>query len=165
MSEFKSIISNKNELAYSLAADILATYIESLESRLDAVTPIYNMLDKFVSIINGLLRDKVISFKLGTGFYIVNMNGDPLLANQLSSGEQQLILLFCYVIVARDQPSIFMIDEPEISLNIKWQRKLVQTLLDMTDGENVQFIFASHSMELLAQHRDKVVIMTSKGDE
>ncbi|MGE1160049.1 AAA family ATPase [Pantoea agglomerans] len=165
MSEFKSIISKKNELAYSLATDILATYIESLESRLDAVTPIYNMLDKFVSIINGLLRDKVISFKLGTGFYIVNMNGDLLLANQLSSGEQQLILLFCYVIVARDQPSIFMIDEPEISLNIKWQRKLVQTLLDMTDGENVQFIFASHSMELLAQHRDKVVIMTSKGDE
>ena len=165
MSEFKAIISNKNEIPYSLAADILATYIESLESRLDAVTPIYNMLDKFVSIINGLLRDKVISFKLGTGFYIVNMNGDPLLANQLSSGEQQLILLFCYVIVARDQPSIFMIDEPEISLNIKWQRKLVQTLLDMTDGENVQFIFASHSMELLAQHRDRVVIMTSKGDE
>ncbi|EPJ7709461.1 AAA family ATPase [Citrobacter freundii] len=32
MSEFKAIISNKNEIPYSLAADILATYIESLES-------------------------------------------------------------------------------------------------------------------------------------
>lgn len=50
-----------------------------------------------------------------------------------------------------------MIDEPEISLNIKWQRRLVQSLLDIAKGANTQFIFASHSMELLAQHRERVV--------
>jgi predicted ATP-binding protein involved in virulence len=50
-----------------------------------------------------------------------------------------------------------MIDEPEISLNIKWQRQLIQSLLDVTKGSNIQFIFASHSMELLTPHRDRVV--------
>lgn len=165
VSDFKTILSTENEDALFITADILSTYIESLESRLDAVSPIYSILDNFISIVNGLLKDKKIGFRLGHGFYIENMNDEPLLASQLSSGEQQLLLLFCYVIVARDQPSIFMIDEPEISLNIKWQRKLVQTLLDITDGENVQFIFASHSMELLSQHRDKVIVMINQGDK
>jgi predicted ATP-binding protein involved in virulence len=55
-----------------------------------------------------------------------------------------------------------MIDEPEISLNVKWQRQLVQSLLSITDGASIQFIFASHSMELLAQHRNRVVKLLNK---
>jgi ABC-type glutathione transport system ATPase component len=50
-----------------------------------------------------------------------------------------------------------MIDEPEISLNIKWQRQLIKALLGIADEGRVQFIFASHSIELLSQHRDRVV--------
>ncbi|HAV1455310.1 TPA: ATP-binding protein, partial [Enterobacter hormaechei subsp. steigerwaltii] len=52
---------------------------------------------------------------------------------------------------------IFMIDEPEISLNIKWQRIIINSLLDITDGANIQFIFASHSLEIISQHRHRVV--------
>ena len=50
-----------------------------------------------------------------------------------------------------------MIDEPEISLNVKWQRELIQSLLEITEGANVQFIFASHSIELISQHLNRVV--------
>jgi predicted ATPase len=52
---------------------------------------------------------------------------------------------------------VFIIDEPELSLNVKWQRRLVQSLLDCTEGASVQFLMASHSMELLARHRSHVV--------
>jgi ABC-type glutathione transport system ATPase component len=55
-----------------------------------------------------------------------------------------------------------MIDEPEISLNVKWQRQLVQALLDITESANIQFIFASHSMELLAQHMSRVVKLVNE---
>jgi len=74
----------------------------------------------------------------------------------LSSGERHLLLLFCNSFVAVDRPSILMIDEPELSLNIKWQRKLIYSLLDCIGESPVQYLFATHSMELLAQHRDKV---------
>jgi ABC-type glutathione transport system ATPase component len=110
-----------------------------------------------VSIINSLLSDKTISFGLSQGFSIHNRLGVSLSPAQLSSGEQQLLLLFCYVLTARDASTVFMIDEPEISLNIKWQRQLVQSLLDITKGTSIQFILASHSMELLAQHRNRVI--------
>jgi len=144
-----------------LAANLLRPYVESLEGRLTALEPIYKVVDDFVSIVNGFLNDKAISYSFGSGFRITNRLGNDLGSPLLSSGEQQLLLLFCYVLISRDKPSVFIIDEPEISLNVKWQRKLVQSLLSITKGAQIQYIFASHSMELIAQHRGKVVKLES----
>jgi hypothetical protein len=155
--DFQKALSGKSTKKSALAAELLKPYIKSLEKRLEAIEPIYQVIDRFVTIVNGLLSDKVVSFKLSQGFAIQNKLGVALTPAQLSSGEQQLLLLFCYVLTAREQASVFMIDEPEISLNIKWQRLLVQSLLDITQNANIQFVFASHSMELLAQHRNRVV--------
>ncbi|WP_272525598.1 AAA family ATPase [Providencia sp. PROV196] len=162
MSELDSILTSTNESQKALSAELLTPYIESLDGRLDAVRDIYKILNKFMTTVNELLTDKEIKFKLSQGFSIKNKSGETLLPVQLSSGEQQLLLLFCYVLVARDSSSVFMIDEPEISLNIKWQRILVQSLLDITKGANIQFIFASHSLEIISQHRSSVIILEHK---
>lgn len=159
---FKKALNARAKKKSALAVELLKPYIKSLEGRLSAVEPVYQIVDRLVTIVNGLLRDKELSYKLSQGFGIQNKLGSPLTPAQLSSGEQQLLLLFCYVLTARERPSVFMIDEPEISLNIKWQRQLVQSLLDITEGADIQFIFASHSMELLAQHKECVVKLVSK---
>lgn len=161
-SDFRKALRAKSKEKGNLAAELLKPYIRSLESRLEAVEPIYLLLDRFVTVLNGFLTDKSIGFTLSQGFGIRNRLGGSLEPAQLSSGEQQLLLLFCYALTARDFPSVFMIDEPEISLNIKWQRKLIQSLLDVTEGAEIQFVFASHSMELLAQHSEKVVRLVDK---
>jgi len=155
--DFRKTLAGRSTKKTALAAELLQPYVKSVEGRLSAVEPIYQLIDRFVKIVNGLLTDKFITFKLSQGFTIQNKLGLALNPAQLSSGEQQLLLLFCYVLTARDTPTVFMIDEPEISLNVKWQRQLVQSLLDITDGASIQFILASHSMELLAQHRSRVV--------
>jgi predicted ATP-binding protein involved in virulence len=62
----------------------------------------------------------------------------------------------------RGRTAIFIIDEPELSLNVKWQRRIVQSLLDCAEGASVQFIMASHSMEVLAAHRKHVVQLVNK---
>ena len=74
----------------------------------------------------------------------------------LSSGERQLLLLFCYTLLAREKTSIFIIDEPELSLNVKWQRRLIGALRDIVEDTPNQFLFATHSIELIAQHEDSV---------
>ena len=159
--DFRKTLGGRSTKKTALAAELLQPYVKSVEGRLSAVEPIYQLIDRFVKIVNGLLSDKSIAFKLSQGFTIQNRLGLALKPAQLSSGEQQLLLLFCYVLTARDTPTVFMIDEPEISLNVKWQRQLVQSLLDITEGASIQFIFASHSMELLAQHRSRVVKLAS----
>lgn len=160
--DFRRALSANKRAKSKLAAELIQPYIRSLETRLEAVELIYKLIDRFVNTLNGFLSDKTIDFKLSQGFSIQNRLGSPLVPAQLSSGEQQLLLLFCYVLIARDHPSVFMIDEPEISLNIKWQRQLIQSLLEITDGATIQFVFASHSMELLAQHKTRVVKLVNK---
>jgi len=156
MEAFKaSLRSNSNEQR-ELSAELIKPYIQSVSSRLDALTQIYDILDRFVKNINTFLTGKKIIYKLTQGFSIVTTT-KKLEPSQLSSGEQQLILMFCYALTARDRPSVFMIDEPEISLNVKWQRQLLQSLTEITSGSDIQFILASHSLELISQHRDKVV--------
>lgn len=159
--EFKKALQARARAKRDLAAKLLKPYVDSLEGRLTALEPIYQLVDTFVSVINEFLSDKALSFRLSNGFTIKNRLSRHLGAPELSSGEQQLLLLFCYVLIARDQPSVFIVDEPEISLNVKWQRKLVQSLLDITEGTQIQFVLASHSMELLAQHRSRVVKLES----
>ncbi len=161
-SEFRKALNVRSTTKTNLAVELLQPYIKSVEGRLEAIEPIYQLVDRFVSIINSLLRDKSVVFKLSQGFIIQNRLGVKLNPSQLSSGEQQLLLLFCYVLTARDTSAVFMIDEPEISLNIKWQRQLVQSLLDISQGESIQFVFASHSMELLAQHRNRVIKLVNR---
>lgn len=156
MSVFKASLKSSSNEQRELSSELIKPYIESVSSRLEALDQIYETLDRFVKNINSFLTGKRLVYKLTQGFSILTSTG-KLEPSQLSSGEQQLILMFCYALTARDRPSVFMIDEPEISLNVKWQRQLLQSLTEITAGSDIQFILASHSLELISQHRDRVV--------
>lgn len=164
IAEFKKALTTRKQEKRALSANLLSPYIDSLDSRLKALQPIYDLINRFVLTINELLSDKSIVYKLTQGFKFVNRHGEPLDPSVLSSGEQQLLLLFCNVLVARDHSTLFMIDEPEISLNVKWQRQLIRVLLELVNETKVQFIFASHSIELLSQHRNKVVKLENENE-
>jgi ABC-type glutathione transport system ATPase component len=159
-----SVIETTRGNKLNLINAILEPYISGLKARFDKLAPIYELTNRFVTSINQFLRDKQITYSLHEGLkiYTLSTNGrgvDEIDSAQLSSGEQQLILLFCYVLVAQQTPSVIIIDEPEISLNVVWQRRLISSLHDLSTTENIQFIFASHSIELLAKHRNNVVAM------
>ncbi len=66
--------------------------------------------------------------------------------NELSSGERHILTFLTLVLFEGQDRNFLIIDEPEISLNIKWQRELMSifsTLLPKT-----QIIVASHSPAL-----------------
>ena len=46
--------------------------------------------------------------------------------NQLSSGEKQIVALFSYVYLLATKPCMVIIDEPEISLSVPWQEKILE---------------------------------------
>jgi predicted ATPase len=65
----------------------------------------------------------------------------------LSRGEKTLIYLFFAVYLYKDKVEVFLLDEPEISLHIKWQKDLIRDLSDMAIKS--QFIIATHSPSLI----------------
>lgn len=76
----------------------------------------------------------------------------------LSSGEKQLIILLVFSILS-DQENrkgkIFLVDEPELSLHIAWQKKLLDKMIKY--GEKTQLIVATHSPDIVNHHFDKLV--------
>jgi len=144
----------QNEATISKIAE---SYVNGLKARLDALQEIQTAVKQLVDIVNSFYTDKSLQFDLKTGIRVVGSNESQLLPTALSSGEKQLLLLFCNTLVAKEEASIFFIDEPELSLNIKWQRALINALLSATSGNTVQFLLATHSFELLAPYDSHVV--------
>jgi predicted ATPase len=65
----------------------------------------------------------------------------------LSRGEKTIIYLFFAIYMYKDKVEIFLLDEPEISLHVKWQDKLINDLSKI--AINSQFIIATHSPSLI----------------
>ena len=160
--EIKSAVSSAPESQIEIIANVLNPYLESLEKKLEAMTEIYTRVNSLVSIVNQFLNNKRLSYDLHDGVIITAENGTRLNPSMMSSGERHLLLLFFNSFVAVDRPSILMIDEPELSLNIKWQRKLIFSLLDCIGDNPVQYLFATHSIEFLAQHKDRVIKLENR---
>ena len=144
----------------SIIEDILRPYIDGMAARLDALQRLQRLLTLFLTALNGFFTNKTLAFDLARGFEITARNGAHLSPSALSSGEKQLLLLFCNAITARNAASIFLIDEPELSLNIKWQRKLLSALMALVSDSTVQFVAATHSIELLSGYRSHVLPLT-----
>lgn len=158
-------LKNAPESTHPIILDVLKPYLDSVNARMKALQNTQDLLTLFVDTINNIFfRDKKIRLDVREGISIMTESGMEIMPEMLSSGEKQLLLLFCNTLTAREQATIFIIDEPEISLNIKWQRQLIRTLLELTKGSQVQFMLATHSLELLAQYRRNVIKLENQTD-
>ncbi len=137
---------------------VLTPYVEGLEARLGALAPIQTLVGEFVGTLNSFLGgSKSIEFSIKDGLTITGYTKESLSPDLLSSGERQLLTLLCHLLPARRTAAIFMIDEPELSLNVKWQRRLLDSLLSFTKGASIQLVMATHSVEMITPHRTEVV--------
>lgn len=69
--------------------------------------------------------------------------GEVLMPYQLSSGEKQILAILLTVLVEDDQPYVLFMDEPEVSLHIEWQKRLIDLCLEL--NPHVQIILTTHS--------------------
>ena len=69
--------------------------------------------------------------------------GEILFPYLLSSGEKQMLAILLTVLVEDMQPYVLFMDEPEVSLHIEWQQRLIDTIMKL--NPNVQIILSTHS--------------------
>ena len=116
--------------AHQSVIQVLSPYVASLRARLDALEPVRARFATFVEMMNSFYRNKTINLQVYGGLSIKTRSGEKLKIPKLSSGESQLLYLLSNILVAKDRSTIFIVDEPEISLNVKWQRQLLRSLLE-----------------------------------
>jgi energy-coupling factor transporter ATP-binding protein EcfA2 len=81
----------------------------------------------------------------------------------LSSGQKEIIAtMFLIWFTTRAQPSLVLIDEPELHLNPEWQRTFVHDLTTLAP-EN-QYLFATHAEEIFGSVPTERRLMLSRED-
>jgi energy-coupling factor transporter ATP-binding protein EcfA2 len=139
-----------------------------------SIEMIWNAIEDLTSVfrLKKLLQNhfgKTIMIDRFGEFLFEDQSPNLLTINQLSSGEKQLILLYWKILEGMDRnvmQNIVLIDEPELSLHITWQRDFVENLEELlinqsmwgdeADGTfNVKIFIATHSPSILENHIDK----------
>lgn len=136
----------------------LVTLSENLEKQKAKIrSPLDTFLDTMNKFVNGSDDGKVIKVdSLGRVYFVTKYSKEPISIQYLSSGEKQLITFFTHLIfnVKNNSSGIFVVDEPELSLHLSWQKIFVEKTLEI--NKNIQLIFATHSPEIIGRNRAKM---------
>lgn len=113
-------------------------------------------IKQFETVLNDFYMDCDISVSIDAlGRAVVNRpDGSVTGINKLSSGETQLLIIFSHLIFGTQKDNkIFIVDEPELSLHLRWQETLVEKI--MSFKPTLQIILATHSPDIIGKYHDK----------
>lgn len=114
-------------------------------------------VDKFINLINQnfIMEFKMLARNKNNELVIVPAGPykdfDELPLSILSSGEKNLIVLFyelMFITPEKEFPKqdiIVLIDEPESSLHISWERNILKNIIPICEEKNIQVLIATHS--------------------
>lgn len=91
-------------------------------------------------------RKKIDRKRNDIAFY---QDGELLLPYKLSSGEKQMLIILLTVLVQNHEYYVLFMDEPEASLHIEWQQKLVAMIREL--NPNAQIILSTHSPAVIME--------------
>jgi len=137
-------------------SEALKIYFDDFSQKYAVFEGLIKKMDLFTQIINERLTFKKIVISRQFGFEIVDEDNPnrKLKLSQLSSGEKQEIVLFYDLIFNTKSELLLLIDEPEISLHITWQKRFMDDLLKVVQDNDLQIIVATHSPQIISNHWD-----------
>ena len=110
----------------------LVTIINNLLEIYEKTRGTDESLDKFTSVCNKYLENNTFIYnpsKIECKL-IQEYGGAPIEFKNLSSGEKQIVSLFSKLYLSKDSNNIVLFDEPELSLSIIWQSKLLPDIIE-----------------------------------
>lgn len=142
---------------------VLRLYAEILERRSQERRNSFERIRKFETAVNKFLDNKTLHItegrrytQRGRGTYVESENLQQYPLTSLSSGERQVLTMLFSASRLNAMSGAFLIDEPELSLHIDWQRIVLAELMAQSGGR--QIIACTHSPEVGADHSDAVQV-------
>lgn len=122
------------DTSYSEYDKIVIYYYRTLAERFNELKEAEEKIESFFYACNQYLNYKQFEYNPKNFSYSIKVeshNGEKRVMSieQLSSGEKQIIALFCYLYLLNDTQQMIIIDEPELSLSVDWQEKILEDVL------------------------------------
>lgn len=124
--------------------------LQTVESEISRIQEPQKKLEEL--IVQLFSKNRAVTFR--SEGIVVEVHGERIPIGYLSSGERQLMLILLECL--RSVTSTIMIDEPELSMHVAWQNRLIASMRRINSAP--QLIMATHSPEIMAELEDRCVI-------
>jgi predicted ATPase len=142
---------------------VLRLYAQMLERRNDERQRAFARVRQFEGAVNKFLDEKSLHIsddrpglrrQPTSGVYIQTLDERTYRLGSLSSGERQVLTMLFSATRMSGATGMFLIDEPELSLHVDWQRIILGELMAQAGGR--QIVACTHSPEVGADHLDSL---------
>ena len=140
---------------------VMTLYASDTEKKLAVLDSLATRSRLLLSSVNEKYRNKEIRLDNKEGLVAESSNSLRLPLDALSSGEQHELVLHYDLLFKVPENTIVMIDEPELSLHVAWQKKFLPDLLKIVAISNFDALIATHSPYIIG---DKTELMVGLGD-
>ncbi len=153
--KIKEILNKKNQSTTELQ-EIKNLYKQNEQFRIE----LYKNKNFLIKTINELFAQSGKKVGYDQDGYLIFYQDDTIIAPEyLSAGEKQLLIVLINSAIHANKPFIYLMDEPEISLHVDWQKKLIELIRKI--NKNAQIIIATHSPAIIMDGwLDKVTEMS-----
>jgi len=137
---------------------VLSLYISDSEEKLSVFDSLVNRIEIFTKILNERrFNFKSIEIDKDKGFVFKTKNDLSLKLTELSSGEQHEVVLLFELLFKAKENSLVLIDEPEISLHVVWQKAFLNDIREIINLQKIDVAIATHSPQIINERWDLTV--------
>jgi len=130
---------------------VLWMYLQDTEEKLSTFDPILERVELLEEIVNKRFLRKRVRVDAEEGLVITTMGGADIAPEDLSSGEQHELIMFYDLLFSVSAGALVLIDEPEISLHVAWQRGFLDDMLRVAQLSAVRILVATHSPQIIGK--------------
>ena len=129
---------------------ILEIYIEDTKKKLDIFDETYEKIRIFKELLDERFTFKRVEIDSTHGIRVIdNDDNSTIPLSDLSSGEQHELVLIYELLFKVSEGAVILIDEPELSLHVSWQKKFIEDLQKIQSLKPLKVIIATHSPQII----------------
>ncbi|MFF4799727.1 AAA family ATPase [Streptomyces sp. NPDC001351] len=158
LGEKSGVISIPDGMA-SWQKNVLWTYLQDSDKKLSTFQDILDRVSLLLEIVKKRFLYKHLEIDRRRGLKVVSDDEDKheLPLATLSSGEQhELVILYDLLFNVRPG-ALVLIDEPEISLHVSWQKSFIEDLRRIASLVKFRSIVATHSPQIAGKWIDRMI--------
>ena len=142
-------------------AKMLTAYLMTQNEKLDYYNPLLDKITLFKSLIaeRGFINKEMLVTQKDGFRFRVEGNGFISL-DSLSSGEQNEVVMLYTLVFKVQNDTMLLIDEPENSLHVLWQKRIMKSIEMIANIKNLLVVIATHSPQIIGSRWENTYDLT-----
>lgn len=141
---------------------VMSVYANDTEEKLAVLEELAGRAEILLNVLKRKFINKKVMMSREEGLAIFGKDGESIPITALSSGEQHELVLLYDLLFKVKPNTLVLIDEPELSLHISWQKNFMDDLLEIIKLAQFDVLMATHSPYIVGDHSDLLVELSSE---